>query len=235
MCKLSLLCPLDADESQCPTIRNPQSAIRNPQSAIECVKISAFTLLALAGMAAAPAHAADGIVTITGEITDSTCKINGGDPPANIFVALPKISTTALKSVGDTAGATAFTIALSDCPDSLTGNVKAHFEPGATTDYAHGNLYAYTETTSVTAAASTMPSLTAATRVANLGIQLANPNGSKIMIGDSASGASEVPLVESNGKKAATLRYLARYVKTGDGVINAGKVVTYVQYSIVYP
>ncbi|RIQ46885.1 fimbrial protein [Bordetella avium] len=215
-------------------IRNPQSAIRNPQSAIECVKITAFTLLALAGMAAAPAHAADGIVTITGEITDSTCKINGKEPPANIFVALPKISTSALKSVGDTAGATAFTITLSDCPEAMAGDVKAHFEPGATTDYAHGNLFAYTDAASVTQAATSMPTIAAA-KVDNLGIQLANANGSKIMIGESPSGASGVSLVESGGKKGATLRYLARYIKTGNGNIAAGKLVTYVQYSIVYP
>ncbi|MFU1905304.1 fimbrial protein [Bordetella avium] len=213
---------------------DPQSAIRNPQSAIECVKISAFTLLALAGMAAAPAHAADGIVTITGEITDSTCKINGGDPPANIFVALPKISTTALKNVGDTAGATLFTIKLTDCPTSLTGNVKAHFEPGSTTDYANGSLYAYTNVNSVSAAVGSIPS-PAAAKVSNLGIQLANPDGSKITIGELPSGPGEALNAQTDGKKTATLRYLARYVKTGDGVINAGKVVTYVQYSIVYP
>ncbi|AZY51351.1 fimbrial protein [Bordetella avium] len=212
-----------------------QSAIRNPQSAIECVKISAFTLLALAGMAAAPAHAADGIVTITGEITDSTCKINGKEPPANIFVALPKISTSALKNVGDTAGATLFTIKLTECPSSLTGNVKAHFEPGSTTDYANGSLYAYTNASSVSSAADSIPTGMAASKVDNLGIQLANPDGSKITIGQQPSTASGATLTEASGSKSATLRYLARYVKTGTGSINAGKVVTYVEYSIAYP
>ncbi|WP_412778657.1 fimbrial protein, partial [Bordetella trematum] len=49
------------------------------------------------------AHAVDGTITINGEITDSTCKINGKMPPSNFIVNLPKISTSALKTKGDTA------------------------------------------------------------------------------------------------------------------------------------
>ncbi|WP_244193973.1 fimbrial protein [Bordetella genomosp. 12] len=181
-----------------------------------------------------PARAVDGTITINGEIIDQTCKINGKEPPENIRVVLPKISTSALKSVGDTAGATAFTIKLSDCPDSLTGNVKAHFEPGLTTDYANGSLYAYTETTAVTTAASKIPDSPGA-KVDNLGIQLANYDGSKITLGTQSPVGVGVPLTANAGKKEATLRYLASYVKTGTGTIKSGKVVSYVQYSIVYP
>ncbi|MCJ9713602.1 type 1 fimbrial protein, partial [Bordetella hinzii] len=66
-----------------------------------------------------PAHAVDGTITITGEITDQTCKINGAEPPHNLLVTLPKIGTSAMKNVNDTAGATLFQIRLTDCPEAL--------------------------------------------------------------------------------------------------------------------
>ncbi|KCB39748.1 fimbrial protein [Bordetella hinzii 5132] len=215
-------------------IRNPQSAIRNPQSATECVRLATATLALAAGMMAAPAHAADGVITITGEITDQTCKINGKDSPADIIVALPKISNAALKNKGDTAGATLFTISLTDCPASLSGKVNAHFEPGATLDHDSGNLYAYTTAKAVTTAASAIPAnQSSASKADNVQIQLANTDGSAIKIGDGTTTHG----VDFSGsdKKTATLRYLARYVKSGDAAIAAGKLVTYVQYSIAYP
>ncbi len=174
------------------------------------------------------AHAVDGTIVIHGEIIDQTCKINGGDPPAYIIVSLPKISTSALKSVGDIAGATPFVIKLTECPAALNGNVKAYFEPGFSTDYDNGSLYAY---------AATGVDEDNAQKVDNLGVQLANPDGQQIELGSTSSFGAEATLSTTAGvmTKEATLRYLARYVKTGAGNINAGKIVTYVQYSIVYP
>ncbi|SPU49141.1 fimbrial protein [Bordetella trematum] len=194
-------------------------------------------------LASSPAaHAVDGTITINGEITDQTCKINGSLPPANFIVNLPKISTSALKTKGDTAGATLFTIALSDCPATLTGKVKAHFEPGITTDYDSGTLYAYrpvdgTDTSTTSAPVASIPSRTSATKTNNVQIQLANTDGKAIQIGAEVNTAEGVELKAggSDGKKSATLNYLARYYKSGNGDITAGKLVTYVMYSIVYP
>nr|WP_231584954.1 fimbrial protein [Bordetella pseudohinzii] len=210
--------------------------MRNPQSAIECVKFATASLAAAGMMGMPPAHAVDGTITINGEITDQTCKINGNVPPAHIHVLLPKISTSALKAKGDTAGATPFLIRLTECPDALNGNIKAYFEPGSTTDYATGNLVAYTTAQAVAMAAS-IPNPLPATAFGNVQIQLANPNGSTITLGldHQNQQAQEVPLTANGANKEATLRYLARYVKSGDGNIKAGKLVTYVQYSIVYP
>ncbi len=181
------------------------------------------------------AHAVDGTITINGEIIDSTCKINGAAPPADILVTLPKIASTALKSKGDVAGATLFVIALSDCPASLDGKVKAHFEPGPTVDYDSGALHAYTNSSSDIKAAKNIPSVSSLTAVQNVQIQLANPDGSAIKIGAADSKVEGVTLTSSGDKKAATLRYLARYVKSTDEAITAAKVISYVQYSIVYP
>ncbi|WP_171963046.1 fimbrial protein [Bordetella trematum] len=198
----------------------------------------ALMLLLSANLPAA--HAVDGTITINGEITETTCKINGNAPPKNVIVNLPKISTTALKNKGDTAGATLFTLELTDCPESLSGTVKAYFEPGITTDYSSGDLYAYTysasiDTTSSSTTGTAIPSRSSATKASNVEIQLANTDGTAIKVGDDASKAKGATLVAADSKKKATLRYLARYIKSGDGTVTTGKLVTYVQYSIVYP
>ncbi|AZY51350.1 fimbrial protein [Bordetella avium] len=214
------------------------------QSAIECVKSTAFTLLALASMVAAPAHAADGLITITGEITTQTCKINGNTPPYNLLVPLPKISTSALKNTGDTAGSTVFQLKLTECPQALaTQSLSAYFEAGPTVDYATGNLLAYKTDSPPSMAAGSIPTtgLGNSDVFANMEIQLANADDSAIKIGlpaaDQNSKGVTATEVGSNGNKtaSATLTYLARYIKTGSGAIAAGKIQTYVQYSIVYP
>ncbi|SPU49139.1 fimbrial protein [Bordetella trematum] len=188
------------------------------------------------------AHAVDGTITINGEITDSTCKINGQTPPADVIVNLPKISTSALKNTGDSAGATAFTLKLTDCPVTLTGEVKAYFEPGITTDYDSGALYAYTPIavdTSASAPLTGIPSRTGATKANNVEIQLANTDGKPIKIGAPTNMATGVVFSSSGSgdaaRNTATLHYLARYYKSASGDISPGKLVTYVAYSIAYP
>lgn len=208
---------------------NPQSSIRNLQSAI---RTWCAALLALCVSPAA--LAADGLITITGEISTSTCKINGGDPPANLLVKLPKISTKALKADGDVAGATVFTIALTECPSSLSGDMKAHFEPGSTTDYGTGNLIAYTSTALPTVAANSIPSsgLTAKEHVL---IQLRNLDGTAINIAATDQNASGFTLQTSGTHKQTNLQYIAEYKKKGSTAVDAGMLVTYVSFSLVYP
>ncbi|WP_269433782.1 fimbrial protein, partial [Bordetella pseudohinzii] len=203
---------------------------------IECVKIATASLAVASMMSVPPAHAVDGTITINGEITDQTCKIEGQDPPYNLLVNLPKIGTKALKDVNSTAGATPFTIKLTDCPSTLSGDVKAYFEPGSSTDYGTGNLIAYTTAAPVAAAVAAIPSPAAAV-FDNVQIQLVNLNGNAIKLGTDVQHqqAQAATLTANGGSKQATLRYLARYIKSGAGGIKAGKLVTYVQYSIVYP
>lgn len=185
-----------------------------------------------------PALAVDGTITITGEITDQTCKIDGNLPPHNIMVTLPRIGASALRSNGETAGATVFTIRVTDCPSALTGQLKLYFEPGSTTDYGTGNLIAYKEAAPSEAAGS-IPDRSAAMVFQNVQIQLANLDGSTIRLGEplATQNVKSVALVATSGAttKEATLRYLARYVRVSDNTLNAGKVVSYVQYSVVYP
>ncbi|WP_236086986.1 fimbrial protein [Bordetella holmesii] len=88
---------------------------RNSSTGIECVKAATATLMVAGMMTTPPAYAVDGTITISGEITDQTCKINGNQPPYNLVVTLPKIGTKAIPNVNDTAGATPFEIKLSEC------------------------------------------------------------------------------------------------------------------------
>ncbi|OZI77992.1 fimbrial protein [Bordetella genomosp. 12] len=181
------------------------------------------------------AQAVNGTVTITGEITDQTCKIDSKDPPHDLVVTLPRIGAMALKEINSTAGATPFVIRISDCPDSLSGTVKAYFEPGATTDYGTGNLMAYNEALP-TGIPSSIPDRSQAILFNNVQIQLINMNGSVIKLGQSVEeqNAHSVPLT-GDVTKTATLRYLARYIRTTANPLHAGKLLTYVQYSVVYP
>lgn len=137
-------------------------------------------LIPLFGMIGA-AYAADGTITIRGEIVDTTCKIEGALPPANIDVRLPKISTAAIKNVNDTAGATVFNINLSECPAGIEGqNVHIYFEPGHTTDYATRTLIPY----QLAAAGTAIPGAGAeGTRYDNMRIELTGLDGVQIPMG----------------------------------------------------
>ncbi len=85
-------------------------------------------LLACAALAPAAAFAADGTITINGAVTAQTCTINGGTP--NFTVTLPKVSTSSLATAGTKAGATQFTIALTNCTPA-SGNAGADIVIGA--------------------------------------------------------------------------------------------------------
>jgi major type 1 subunit fimbrin (pilin) len=81
----------------------------------------AVAALAAIGAAALPALAADGNITLTGEVTGTTCSISGGSGAApgtspNFSVALSKVQASALKAPGQTAGAKPFFIHVGTCP-----------------------------------------------------------------------------------------------------------------------
>ncbi|WP_208621960.1 fimbrial protein [Bordetella genomosp. 12] len=182
----------------------------------------------------ATAVASDGTITIRGEIIDTTCKIEGAAPPADITVRLPKISTSAIKRVNDTAGATVFTIHLSECPAAIDGqNVHIYFEPGHTTDYDSHTLIPY----QVSAADTAIPAAgAAATRFDHLRIELAGLDGVQIPMGSAPEAQKAIAgntfrVTDNN----ANARFIARYKRISDGAIAASHVGTSVQFSVMYP
>ncbi|KVH40716.1 fimbrial protein [Burkholderia cepacia] len=175
--------------------------------------LSSIATLAVAAAAVLPtvSHAADGTITIKGNIGTQTCTIDGnGSGSKNFSVPLPKVSTAALSSGGSTAGRTPFYIGLSNCSPS-TGKVYTHFEPGTTVNSTTGQL------------------LNASGSAKNVEVGLLNGDHTNIGLGKADENSKPVDLV--NG--AAKLPYYAQYVATG-GSATQGTVNTSVMYSIMY-
>ena len=173
---------------------------------LSAVLIAGFGIAASAPQAAS---ATDGTINFTGAVTGSTCtvKINNAVGPAAI--TLPTVSTTALSTIGATAGETAFSINLSACTGAAT-KVSTFFENG--------------------------PNVNAAGRLVNTGgatgvdVQLVNSDNSAITVGAAAptSGVG-VATIATN---AANLSYFARYYATA--AAGAGSVTSTVQFSVIY-
>lgn len=78
-----------------------------------------LTLLSVSALSAANVYAADGQINFTGTITDEACTVtNNTTNPLN--VALGTVSKNAFTGAGSTAAPTKFTIALTDCPATVT-------------------------------------------------------------------------------------------------------------------
>jgi major type 1 subunit fimbrin (pilin) len=176
-------------------------------------KIISALLLVGAASASQIASATDGTITFTGSVTPQTCTINGNGSGSNNFtVPLPTVSTSALSAVGQVAGSTPFSIALTACTPA-SGNVQTYFEPGPTVDTTTGNLV-------LTTGGAT-----------NVEIGLLNGDLSKITVGAAAASQNSKSVAISSAG-AATLKYYAQYVATG--VATAGAANSSVTYSLVY-
>jgi major type 1 subunit fimbrin (pilin) len=177
-------------------------------------RIGAIAATLAAAFAAAPltSQAADGLITLTGMLAASTCKISGNGGGSDFTVALPTVSASSLSAPNMAAGRTPFNIVLSGCTPSA-GNVQTYFEEGspmidATTGWLKNSGTAQ-----------------------NVQVSLLNDDFTKIVLGaDKVSQSSKaVALTEGN----ATLNYFAQYVAQSGRVV-AGTVNTAVLYSIVY-
>ncbi len=162
-------------------------------------------------LGSAAAHAADGTITITGQITDRTCTVDSKSK--DLAVVLPTVSATSL-TPGQTAGRTPFTINLTGCSE---GKVATYFEPGSTVDYDSGRLNNATGTAT------------------NVQVQLLGDNNEVIpVLATTAAGTqanSQEVTVTANG--SAALNYYAEYYAKAQAT--AGSVATSVKYTIVYP
>lgn len=162
------------------------------------------------GLYSAGAMAADGTITITGDIVANTCTVTGS-AGKNVTVTLPTVGASSLATVGQTAGATPFSISLSSCPAGLT-SAKTNFEVGSTVNPVTGNLKNSTAPGSAT----------------NVEVQLLSNSFQGINVATNAN-SQTVPI--SGG--TATMSYYAQYIATG-GAAAAGTVNTSVQYSMTY-
>lgn len=177
-----------------------------------------LSLLALAASSlfVAAAGAADGVITINGKITDTTCTISVNGENKDATVTLPTVSATSLAAIGQTAGATPFNISLSNCSGTSLKTASTYFEPGAYVDNETGRLNIDS---------------TADDAATNVQVQLLNSDMNAIVAGAAvANGQNDVPVDISGGN--GTLSYYAQYYATGPS--EAGAVTTQVDYTMVY-
>ncbi|MCA8066507.1 fimbrial protein [Burkholderia sp. AU38729] len=184
------------------------------------------TLLAVAGLGlVSAAHASDGTITFTGNITAATCKIDGTDAgqTSNKSVAMPTVSTGSLNAAGAVAGRTAFGFKLSGCAvdtETSKGNptkVRVAFET-ATNVTADGKL-------------SLDKGTAEAPEASNVVLQVLNDQQAPIKVGANANDQnSQVVTIGADG--SAQMNFFAEYLATG--AATGGSANSKVQYSVVY-
>jgi major type 1 subunit fimbrin (pilin) len=177
--------------------------------------IPALALGGLLGLSSIGAYAADGTITITGTVSDTTCSINGGTAGADASktIILPTVTASSLGALGQTAG----TSQPSDLRFTLSGcssgtKAIASFENGPQVDQSSGNL---------------INSGTAT----NVEVQLLNAQMAPINITTNSNNQLATDGAAITGG-TADLKYYARYYATGQAT--AGTVTTSVQFSMQY-
>lgn len=179
------------------------------------------TLLAGAGILAGAqvALAGNGAINFTGEIQDSTCEVDLGDPFGQI-VALPPVSKNAFTATGNTAGWQEFTIRLKNCGTAHT-TARAFFESGATVN-SFGRLHNTEELNSTSSAAT------------GVDLQLRQAvSGQVIQVGNGVQQLALPGFTINSALGTAELRYEAGYYAR-IATVTPGTVKSSVTYSITY-
>lgn len=171
----------------------------------------------LFGLVPLGAHAADGTISFTGTVTDSTCSINANasGTAADVSVPLVPVPTGSLAIAGAVAGTTNPTdlqLNLTGCSGTATKAI-ARFENGATVDQSNGYLSNMGGTAQ------------------NVDVRLLNAQMQPINITTGANNDISTNAVTITGG-TATLQYFAQYYATG--VAAPGTVSSSVQYSMEY-
>lgn len=170
-------------------------------------KLTLSALMLAAGFCTATANAADGTINFTGTITDQTCTVDSGSQ--NLNVPLGNVAQAALNgAAGMKAAPTRFTLALTNCPGTVTGaNVK--FD--GISDSVNQNLLALDTGTGV---------------ASGVGIEIADKSGTAIPL---HTASPDYALAAGNN----ALSFVARYVSTGSAV-TTGKANGTSQFTINY-
>ncbi|HBN9706123.1 type 1 fimbrial protein [Pseudomonas aeruginosa] len=177
----------------------------------------ATALAILFGTAALSAHAADGVVKVTGSVVGDTCTVGGapidtGGPQGvmqTISVQLDPVSVTALDAAGKYAGSKDFQIALSKC---TAKNIKVVFDGMGTVDSSTGMMLNKGGATNVQVA------LAPADANGSEAIHIGSDPGQVVTLSDTGDGAVD---------------YKASYVAVG-GAATPGTVDATVMFSLIY-
>ncbi|MDS1066930.1 fimbrial protein [Klebsiella pneumoniae] len=164
------------------------------------------------------AQAADGKVTFNGEVIENTCTVVNKDKT----VTLPTVQR-ALSSAGETAGVVPFTIDLTSCTPGA--DVSVYFEK---------DQYVSTE-------GRLKNTLSDGTEAENVDVELLNTRFTPINLAETPAVAADgtiarpdvIPVAVAEQDGSASLPFYARYYATD--AATAGKVATYVNFTVVYP
>ncbi len=180
----------------------------------------AFALLAICGLGASSAFAADGTISISGSITGSTCTISGGTGAApgsgaNFPVALDRVQASALSSAGATAGDKRYFIHVggATCPEGTKVAV----------------LYEATSP-AINPATGNLKNTATATPASKVEVQIVDGAINSPM--DLRLGQASTMATVTGG--TASMPFYARYIATG-GAAGQGLVNTSVQYTVTFP
>ncbi|MBP6116500.1 MAG: type 1 fimbrial protein [Neisseriaceae bacterium] len=171
-----------------------------------------MSLCGLALLVAGPTYAADGRLTVNGQVVSTTCEI--GDFMKDLVVDLAPIGTNTLPAAGAEAGKKPFVIIVAGCSEQERVGVAFEVAEGTSTEFG------------------TLPNVAPiGDRAGNVDIALYN-NGNgvdrRINLSD---GSSVAQMVQTNGG-IASLVYAAGYYATG--VATAGAVKSVATFSITY-
>ncbi|WP_260676930.1 fimbrial protein [Limnobaculum zhutongyuii] len=164
-------------------------------------------LIATASLSAVSAFAADGKINFVGAITADPCTVVN-DISNPLTVTLGTVANTAFKNAGDVAAPTKFTIALKNCPATVT-SAKVKFD--GTADSNVNTILALTQETGV---------------ATNVGIQLTDSKNVVVPL-HTASSAYSLATGDNN------LDFVARYYATA-ATVTAGPANSTSNFTIVY-
>lgn len=170
-------------------------------------------LLSLLVATALPAaHAYDGQISFTGQITSSTCILASADKEKS--VKLPTVSTNALNTKQSWAGQTPFDIEVHNCP---TDKIAIYFEPALNDQHADGSL----------------KNTVTENGANNVALRLRNDKGELMSLNKSFDEQKGSQVVQVNGDSAWKARYSVEYY-SADGGATAGGVSANTYFTIVY-
>ncbi|MFK8258056.1 fimbrial protein [Erwinia sp. AnSW2-5] len=171
-------------------------------------RLLANSIIAALALSATSTIAANGTITFTGDISNTTCNISVNGRNSSTTIVFEPISASALSKAGEVANELPVTMSLTNCQNP-TEHVRALFDS--------------TETDSITGNLKNKGSAT------NVQVQLMDNSRKPIRLGD----GSQVNGPSFNiVNDMATLSYFARYYATDK--VDAGDVSTVVNYSLSY-
>lgn len=169
-------------------------------------------VIAVTGLLTGLASAADGTITINGNVTAESCLVSVDGQGIDATINLADVADVDINIIGDIAGFRPFTIQLTACPNVTS--VRARFEP-INVDPIEGNL------------ANTIPAASGGAQ--NVQVQITNGEGVPInlLIND------EPNIFEHIDNGNATLNYAAQYYASKSGA-TAGLFSSQLLYTLDY-